>query len=449
MKPTLNPPLDETITGVLPQIFARRLSSRDLVERCLSRIDERELEIQAWIQMDRAGTLAQADRLDARLSNGEAPGPLQGIPIGIKDLIDVAGFPTGAGSELRSLNIVERDAEVVARLRNAGAVILGKTVTTQFGCFDPPPTRNPWNRDRTPGGSSSGSAAATTAGMCFAALGSQTGGSVIRPASFNGLCGYKPTRGAISTAGAVPVSAYLDHIGPMAHTVDDVYRIAAVLHDGLPPLGPEDSLIASANERAGTSRVFAPRLGRLRHFFEEKAEPVMLARFEQTLEHLSGAGAVVADSPWPASFAQVWSCHRTIMLADMTAYHRHTLVRHPDDFKPGIRGLLQEGLTLKAVDYLHALEHQRKFTSEINAALDDFDVLVSPAARGPAPTPETTGDPAFNAPFSYSGQPVVTIPMGLAPDGLPLGLQLIGKSGNDEHLFRIAAWCEQQLRSGM
>ncbi|MDA0832458.1 MAG: amidase [Planctomycetota bacterium] len=439
MKPTLTPDGMQTISGVLPKIFDRSLSSRELVERCLAQADTKEFDLMAWVQLDREAALAQADAQDARLSHGEAPGPLQGIPFGIKDLIDVAGYPTGAGSALRAEQIVDRDADVVARLRNAGAVILGKTVTTQFGCFDPPVTRNPWNRDRTPGGSSSGSAAAVAAGMCYAALGSQTGGSVIRPASFCGLCGYKPTRAAISTEGAVPVSGYLDHIGPLARTVDDVYRVAAVLNDSLTPLGPTESL-------SSTSPISHPKLGRLRHDFDEKAEPAMRECFDRALTHLTKAGAAVSDAPWPATFAEVWHCHRVIMLTDMTAYHRQTLAKHPDDFKPGIRGLLQEGLTLKAVDYLHALEHQCRFTSAMNEILDDFDVLVTPAARGPAPSPETTGDPSFNAPFSYTGQPVVTIPMGLSPEGLPMGLQIIGQSGKDEEVIRTAAWCEEQLR---
>ncbi|MEX0725244.1 MAG: amidase [Planctomycetaceae bacterium] len=439
MKPTLRPDVLETISGVLPKIFDRSLSSRELVERCLAQADTKEYDLMAWVQLDREGALAQADALDARLSNGEAPGSLQGIPLGIKDLIDVAGFATGAGSALRAEQTVDRDAEVVARLRTAGAVILGKTVTTQFGCFDPPATRNPWNRDRTPGGSSSGSAAGVAAGMCYAALGSQTGGSVIRPASFCGLCGYKPTRGAVSTEGAVPVSAHLDHIGPLARTVEDVYRVAAVLNDSLSPLGPTESLSSPASSTA-------PKLGRLRHYFDEKAEPVMRECFDRGLAHLAKAGADVKDAPWPASFAEVWHCHRVIMLADMTAYHRQTLARHPDDFKPGIRGLLQEGLTFKAVDYLHALEHQRHFTADMNIVLSDFDVLITPAARGPAPSPETTGDPSFNSPFSYSGQPTATIPMGLSPEGLPMGMQFIGQSGNDERVLRVAAWCEEQLR---
>lgn len=438
MKPTLNPDATATISGVLPKIIDRSLSSRELVERCLAKIDTKEFNVQAWVQIDREIALAQADAQDARLSNGEVPGPLHGIPLGIKDLIDVAGYATGAGSALRAEQTINRDADVVASLREAGAVILGKTVTTQFGCFDPPVTRNPWSDDRTPGGSSSGSAAAVAAGMCYAALGSQTGGSIIRPASFCGLCGYKPTKDFISTGGVVPVSMHLDHVGPLARTVDDVYRVAAVLNPQLTPLGPTETLL---------SKAAPPKLGRLRHDFDDNAEPVMREYFDCALAHLAKAGATVGNAPWPASFADVWHCHRVIMLSDMTAYHRSVLARHPEDFKPGIRGLLQEGLTFKAVDYLHALKHQFQFTMDLDASLRDFDVLVTPAARGPAPTPETTGDPAFNVPFSYSGHPTATVPLGLSPDGLPMGIQLIGQQGDDELLLRVAAWCEEQLKA--
>ncbi|HWA97397.1 MAG TPA: amidase, partial [Pirellulales bacterium] len=198
------------------------LSPLDLVDRCLERIERFEPRVHAWVMVDAEGARREARRLADELAAGNERGPLHGIPIGIKDIIDVAGWPTRAGSPIRAGHVAARDAELVANLRRAGAIILGKTVTTEFAGFDPPPTHNPWNLKRTPGGSSSGSAAAVATGMCLAAVGTQTGGSITRPASFCGIAGCKPAHGMVSVDGVVPFAPTLDHPGPMARAVDDL-----------------------------------------------------------------------------------------------------------------------------------------------------------------------------------------------------------------------------------
>src|SRR5437660_1228575 len=218
-----------TIHKATAEIRQARLSPSELLEDCFSQIDRYEPKVQAWVFIDRESARAQCDALTQELKHGQYRGPLHGIPLGIKDIFDVFDWPTAAGSSLWARSIARRDATVVGRLRQAGAVFLGKTVTTQYASFDPPPTRNPWNPTRTPGGSSSGSAAAVACGMCLGALGSQTGGSITRPASYCGVAGLKPTFGRVSCDGVVPLAPSMDHVGPIASCVQDLAILLQVI----------------------------------------------------------------------------------------------------------------------------------------------------------------------------------------------------------------------------
>src|SRR5262245_43941498 len=226
-----------TIHAAAADIRAGRLSPVDLLESCLERIDRHEERIRAWVFVDRDGAQAEAGRLTDELKRGQYRGPLHGVPIGVKDIFDVFDWPTAAGSKLWANSIARQDATVVRKLREAGAVLVGKTVTTQYASFDPPPTRNPWNPERTPGGSSSGSAAAVAAGMCLGATASQTGGSITRPASYCGVAGCKPTWGLVSTHGVVPLAPSMDHVGVMAPCVKDLAILLQVIA-GRDPLDP-------------------------------------------------------------------------------------------------------------------------------------------------------------------------------------------------------------------
>ena len=228
-----------TIFDAASAIRTGGLSPVELVAKCLEAIDRYEPRVRAWVLVDRAGARTEAERLEKAARRGEWRGPLHGIPLGIKDIIDVAGWPTAAGSRLWANQVAGRDAEVVARLLKAGAILLGKTVTTPYASFDPPPTRNPWNLERTPGGSSSGSAAAVACGMCLGALGSQTGGSLTRPASYCGVATCKPSFGAVSVDGVLPLSPSMDHVGPIARSVRDLAILLKVIRDagsGGPPV---------------------------------------------------------------------------------------------------------------------------------------------------------------------------------------------------------------------
>jgi len=421
-----------TIVGVSRALRAGERTCVSVVEQCLAQIDAWEPRVKAWVSIDREGALAHARELDRELAAGKNRGPLHGIPIGIKDLMDVAGWPTLAGAPWLPHVAAKADAPIVARLRNAGAIILGKTVTTQFACFDPPPTRNPRNLDRTPGGSSSGSAAAVATGMCLGAIGSQTGGSITRPASFCGVAGCKPTLGLVPSEGVYPLAASLDHPGPIARSVADL----AIL------------LEAIADRRiAATPPSTPPRLGRLRGMFADRAEPASLAVFEAALANLARAGAAISEAALPAAFQNVLECHRVVMTAEIAALHEPMLVDHRDDYLPCIRGIIEEGLQVPAARYLQTKQHQAALCRDMGAAFEGVDVLVCPATIGPAPTPETTGNPAFNSCWSYTGLPTVSFPIGLAPDGLPLSIQLVGRAHDEAQLLGVAEWCERLFRS--
>ena len=459
--------LEETITGASEDIRAGRRTCVDLLESCLEKIDEWEARIHAWVHVDRQGAFDRARELDAELTAGNWRGRMHGIPIGIKDIVDVAGFPTAAGSMLLAEAQADCDAPLVASLRSAGAVILGKTVTTQFACYDPPVTRNPWNLEHTPGGSSSGSAAAVATGMCLAAIGSQTGGSITRPASFCGVAGFKPTFGRVSVDGVFPVAQSLDHPGPIAPTVRDLAIVAAALigqhtenvgPDGARSLAANNDVAASDSspsvpgladaifDAIQTHPLLPPKLGRVRGAFDEDCDPAMRDAMRNAIDRLVEAGAEASDVALPESFGDVSSNHRTVMAAEAAAVHQQRLADHPDDYLSGVRSLIEAGLAISAVDYVRARHHQVRLKLEIMPSFAGFDVLVCPATIGTAPDITTTGDPSFNAPWSYTGLPTVSIPMAVAENGLPLAMQLVGRPMSENSLFRTAAWCEDVLR---
>ncbi len=449
MRPGLKlfPADSETIHGVSQELQSSRRSSVEVVQECLARIDQHEAQIQAWVRVDRDGALAQARERDRELVAGRWRGSLHGIPIAIKDLVDVTGFPTLAGLRFRSDDVATEDATIVCRLREAGAVILGKTVTTQAATFDPPPTRNPWNLERTPGGSSSGSAAAVATGMCLGAIGSQTGGSITRPASYCGIAGCKPTYRRVSLHGILPLAPSMDHPGPIARTVHDL----AILLDVLAGPDARDPVCASAPAPAVYRALLrdqpaAPRLGRLRGLFEELADPVVQQSFEEALKLLGKAGASIQEQALPPSFSEVIRRHRTIMAVEAAAWHEPLFEKHPDDYLPRITELLNEGLATPAPEYARCRQHQVQLSREMLDCFRDVDALVTPATTTPAPDRATTGNPAFNSPWSYTGLPVVSFPIGLSPDGLPLSIQLVGRPWGETALFRAAAWCEAVIR---
>jgi Asp-tRNA(Asn)/Glu-tRNA(Gln) amidotransferase A subunit family amidase len=432
-----------TIASASEEIRTGRASAVALLQECLARIDRHEAQVRAWVLVDRERALAEARRCDEEIRRGQYRGPLHGIPLAIKDIIDVLDWPTAAGSKLWQNSIARQDATVVTRLRQAGAVLMGKTVTTQYASFDPPPTRNPWKLDRTPGGSSSGSAAAVACGMCLGALGSQTGGSLTRPASYCGVATCKPTFCRVSTHGVMTLAASMDHVGPVARTVRDL----AVLLQAIAGPDPYDPLCGAEpppdflRGQAGQPL----RVGRLRGLFEQRADGVVREMVDRACGRLTRAGVLVSETPLPAAFAEVVARHRIVMAVEAAVYHEHRLRQHPEDYGPCISSLLAEGLACPAPEYARTKEHQRQLAERTAECLRGVDVLLCPASTCPAPAAATTGDPAFNSPWSYVGFPTVSFPMELSPDGLPLAIQLVAKPWDEMHLFAAAARCEEIL----
>jgi aspartyl-tRNA(Asn)/glutamyl-tRNA(Gln) amidotransferase subunit A len=425
----LFPSEHETIEGVGRALRAGETTCALVLEKCFDRIEEWEPRLKAWVRLDREGAINQARALDGELEAGKCRGPLHGIPIGVKDIIDVQGLPTAAGFAPWRDRVAERDATLVGQLRAAGAVIMGKTVTTQFAWIDPPPTRNPWNLARTPGGSSSGSAAAVAVGMCLGAIGSQTGGSIVRPASFCGVCGLKPAYNEVSVQGVFPFAPSLDHPGPIARTVAGLRFLFDAI--GVPGSTAAEQPVAPP----------PPRLGRLRGLFDRRAEPAMTAALDTALAALAAAGAEVFDVPEDVlDFEAILRDHRTIMCSECAAGHQERYAAERGDYAPRISALIEEGLATSAPAYLRARSRQDQPRYEA--------LCVMPATIGPAPDPTSTGDPAFNSPWSFLGLPSVSLPIALAPDGLPLALQLVdGRPGfGTRPLLATAAWCEAVLR---
>jgi aspartyl-tRNA(Asn)/glutamyl-tRNA(Gln) amidotransferase subunit A len=412
----------------------RELMPRELLAECLANLDAREADLQAWVLVDREGAIEQANEQGQWLLSADRTAPLPplfGIPIGVKDIIDVARLTTKAGSPLRSNTIASRDAELVTRLRNAGAIIVGKTITTEFACFDPSSTRNPWHRDHTPGGSSSGSAAAVATGACLAAIGSQTGGSILRPASYCGVVGFKPSHGLVPVDGVVPVAPTLDHVGPLSRTVADAARVFGVMAGGV------------STSQAQRSSEAPPRFGVLRSFFLEHAEPETAAVFGAVLVHLENNVGPVADAQFEYDLALAHRTHRTIMAYECAQYHRELFGRHRDQYGRHVAALIEEGLNTSPEQYTAALSEALAFRDAVGRLLQSCDVLAMPTTPGPAPGIETTGDPRWQSPWSLARLPAITLPCGFAQFNLPLGLQLVG--GDDAQLLAIAAQCEDEL----
>jgi aspartyl-tRNA(Asn)/glutamyl-tRNA(Gln) amidotransferase subunit A len=441
-------PEPTTITEAAGFIRAGELTPSEVLEQCLARIDRYEDRVRAWVYLDREGAREQAARLTSELKAGQNRGPLHGIPVGVKDIIDVFDMPTGCGSKLWAQSYARRDATCVERLRQAGAVIMGKTVTTAYASFDPPVTRNPWNLDRTPGGSSSGSAAAVACGMCLGALATQTGGSITRPASYCGVCSLKPTYDRVSVDGVLPLAPSMDHVGVMANCVRDLgllYRVVAGHMDYAKYGGRDvrDPLAAGLNW--GIARIrrrpHPPQGVQLTNdFFAERVGPEMADAFRQMVDRIApadGVGPLLDDVVLPAAFGTILPAHHRVMAVEAAAYHRERIARHPEDYPPRITQLIREGLSTPAPDFEAALRLKHAIHYELTQR-DIPDDLLIPAVPGPAPTAETTGDPVFNSPWSFLGLPVVSLPFAWTSEGLPLAVQLVSERFKEDELLQSA-----------
>jgi len=424
-----------TATEAAAEIARGAVSAEDYARACLDRIEALDGEIKAFVHLDREHALAQAHALDERRTHGHPIGPLHGIPVAIKDIIDTADYPTELGSPIGSGRRPRHDATVVVKLRAAGAVIIGKSVTTEFAYYHPGPTRNPHDHARTPGGSSSGSAAAVAAHMVPLALGSQTNGSVIRPAAFCGVFAVKPSHGLVSRAGVLALSRKLDHIGAFARSLPDLALILEVIA-GRDPADPDTGPFAAPDFRAVQREPppLPPRFAFVRTPVWDKADGDTKAAFEELAATL---GSAIEPVDLPPSWAEAWEVHRTIMAAEM-AHNLAPLVARGEPSE-ALRKLLAHGRGVSAVDYLGALAKAEHYAAGLSDIFDAYDAIVTPAAPGVAPKGlGSTGDPAFCTLWTLSGLPAVSLPLFAGEGGLPLGAQLVGPRGRDGRLLRTA-----------
>jgi Asp-tRNA(Asn)/Glu-tRNA(Gln) amidotransferase A subunit family amidase len=423
-----------------------RISSTELVEDCLQRVQEVDGAVQAWAFLDLDHARRQARAADEHRMAGRPIGPLHGVPLGVKDIFDTADYPTEFGSPFWQGRTPRRDAAAVARLRAAGAIVLGKTVTTEYAYFHPNKTRNPHDPTRTPGGSSSGSAAAVAAGMIPAAIGSQTNGSVIRPASFCGVVGFKPTHGLIPRSGALLLSRALDHVGVFARSVTDAAMLADVLigHDDE---DPDTRAIASpqlALTAAGEPPL-PPRFAFVKGPAWAAAEPYLDEAFGELAAAL---GDIIQPIELGSPFDRAIGFHGTVMAVDMAHNFRRDLAQGGDALSVELRELLVRGSKLTALDYLEATSAAETCNARLDDIFNEYDAILTASAPGEAPVGTATGNPIFCSTWTYLGTPAVTLPLLQGPNGLPIGVQLIGRRGNDARLLRTARWLAGHLGAG-
>jgi Asp-tRNA(Asn)/Glu-tRNA(Gln) amidotransferase A subunit family amidase len=421
------------------------LTSEELVQGCLEQIRALEPRVQAWQFLDEEHALAQARALDERKRNGEPLGALHGVPVGVKDIIDTADMPTENGTVLNKGRTPRDDAGVVTQLRAAGAVILGKTVTTECAYFNPGKTRNPHNPEHTPGGSSSGSAAAVAASMVPLALGSQTAGSVIRPAAFCGVYGFKPTHGLIPRHGILQLSRTLDHVGMFARSIDDVALLLEQLQgyderdpDTRPRARVEYQKIS--NEEPPLQPMFA--FIKTPHW--ERADADMKEAYAELQEAL---GAQIEEVELFPSASEGWDWQRTIMEAEMSSNLEALWVAGKDKLSERLRGLMERGRETRVIDYQRTLRRIPPTIESFDELFRErYDAILTPPALGTAPKGlGATGDPAFCVLWTLLGMPAITLPLMQGANGLPLGVQLVGRRNYDARLLRTARWLEKKV----
>ena len=436
-------PADATIASLAAALRRGSATAAGLLEQCLQAIEARDATLNAFIAVLADDARRQARAADAELAAGRDRGPLHGIPISLKDLIDLAGTPTTAASRVRSGHRAAEDAPVAARLRAAGAVFVGKCNLHEFALGTTGedsaygPTRNPHAPDHVPGGSSSGSAVSVAAGMAVASIGTDTGGSIRIPAAACGLVGLKPTHGEVSLEGIVPLAPSLDHVGPIARSVGD----AAVLHD---------VLAGGRGDRALPAAAPGARLGVPRGYFCEETDPAVQDVFAGCIARLEAAGCRVADVGIPHA-AETPAVYRLTQLPEAAAYHRETLAGRPDDYGEQVRRRLELGRRIAAEDYVRAQQARLLLAAEVDAALEGRAALLLPTLPSVPPRLGADAETArrrmlrLTQLFDVTGHPAISVPCGVA-GGLPAGVQLVGRRGRTFDLLAQAAALEPALR---
>lgn len=415
-------------------------SSVDLVNACLAQIDAKEPQVQAWAYLDRDYALAQAKKADEWRAQGHALGPLHGVPVGIKDIIDTRDMPTEDGTPLHAGRRPWYDAKVVDLLRAAGAVILGKTVTTEMATYHPGKTCNPHNPAHTPGGSSSGSAAAVAAGMVPLTVGTQTNGSMIRPASFCGVHGFKPTRGTVSCRGILVQSELLDQPGFFARDVQDLALMAEVLavydpdQENMRPHAPVPFV-----RIAGDEPPMPPKLALVKTPWWDDVDAEVQEGFDELAQVLGREQ--MQEFPLPPSAVQALTWHQTLMEAGIASHFADEYDRGREQMSDSLRQQIERGRDVRAVDYLASAARIPQITEALDDVFDQYDVIITPASASSAPLGlSSTGSPLFCTLWTYCGMPAISVPLLSTSNGMPVGVQLVGRVGDDARLLRTANW---------
>ena len=420
-------------------IGQHEISSREVVEACLAQIEAREPEIGAFAYLDPEFVRAQAEAADEMRATGQTLGSLHGVPIGLKDIIETADMPTEHGSPIFKGFQPDSDATLVTGLKQAGAIMIGKTVTTELAVMHPGKTRNPNNIDHTPGGSSSGSAAGVAACMFPAAIGSQTGGSILRPSSFCGVYGFKPTHGRVPRPGVITQSTSLDTMGPIARSIDDL----ALITDAMSLYDPRDismsprstgNLMAAANGDLPAT----PKLAFVKTANWELADPGTHSAFDELISVL---GASVDEVDLDKLTAEASANHMTTQLAEIGRNYGPLHDKYPGKVSPNLVERIDKGRALSAPEYILARDRRATLNRSLSEVFQSYDAILTPASPGPAPvTLQNTGNPIFNGLWTYLGLPAITIPVFQDAAGMPFGAQLVGPLHDDGRLLRTAKW---------
>ena len=435
---------------------AGRLSPVEVVQALLARIEKHDRHLNAFIDVGAERALDAARAAEKEIRARRTLGPLHGVPVGLKDIIDIAGLRTSCHSKIRHNHVARQDAAVVSRLRAAGAILLGKLSLHEFAYGGPsfdlpfPPARNPWNRDHHPGGSSSGSGAATAAGLVPLTLGTDTGGSIRNPAGACGIVGLKPSYGLVSRRGVFPLAFTLDHVGPLARSVQDIALLLNAIagHDAADPG-------SSAAEHPDFTRdldrgVQGLRIGVVRHFHERdmEADSAVAASIEEAARLLAREGAAVRDITLP-TLNEISGVHRVILMSEAWAIHTTWLKEQPENYAASTRRKLLGGAFLTAGDYVHAQQHRGRIIAAVNDAFNDVDVLLTANAMDPAcriddeESIARTYPRQARGPFNLTGHPALAMMSGLSKEGLPLSIQLVGRYNDDATLLRVASAYER------
>lgn len=435
-----------TATQSAALIGKKEISPVELVDALLDRIQTYDSKLKSFATVTGEVARKQAQEAEREIVQSGPKSPMHGIPYGLKDIIDTAGILTEAGSKVYEGRVPEKDAHVVQLFNNAGAIMMGKTVTTEFAGGHPSKSVNPWNPEYTPAGSSSGSGVAVAARFIPAALGTQTVGSVLRPAAYNGVIGFKPSFGRIGRTGVIPMSWSCDHVGILVRSVDD----AALVLNTLAGYDPSDdgsinkvppNFSAEINQISST-----PKIAFIKTYFLDESEDITRQDVLRVAELLANAGATVEEVDPGIDFADGYNAHRIVQQAEMAEWHQPLYDATPDLYQAITLEYMKNGRGFSAIEFIRANNVREKMRDAVLKILETFDVLMMPTASGPATLGLlNTGDTRFQSPWSFTGLPSIALPTGLTPSGLPTSVQLVGSKMGEVGLLAAAQWVEKSM----